>query len=114
SAESIPGFLELIAKWKNGNTSFRHKNRSSVDTDLNPQNLASPFAIAGNKADLIHSRVVSTSHGLSLANSTGGSFYECSAKENINVQELFFDLVRSVAMIRKASAAHRKNPVNRT
>jgi GTPase KRas protein len=63
-----------------------------------------PMVLVGNKCDLEHLRVVSASEGADLAKSLGCQYLEASAKECINVEACFFDLVREM---RKATP---KNP----
>jgi len=46
-------------------------------------------AIVGNKCDLKEDRAVSKEEGEALAGKMGAIFYETSAKENINVEEMF-------------------------
>ncbi|KAL7718831.1 Ras small monomeric GTPase [Entamoeba marina] len=48
-----------------------------------------PIIIVGNKLDLEEDREVTTKEGQELADSWGVDFYECSAKEDINITELF-------------------------
>ncbi|ODV82417.1 ras-domain-containing protein [Suhomyces tanzawaensis NRRL Y-17324] len=55
-----------------------------------------PVLVVGNKCDLEIERQVSYEEGLSLAKSFNCQFLETSAKQRINVEEAFFDLVRSV------------------
>ncbi|EGV62806.1 RAS1 protein [Yamadazyma tenuis] len=56
-----------------------------------------PVLIIGNKCDLENERQVSYEEGELLAKSFNGcKFFETSAKQRINVEEAFFELVRSV------------------
>jgi len=55
-----------------------------------------PICIAGNKCDLDHERQVTTVEGKDLAKSFGVGFMETSAKARINVEEVFFELVRNI------------------
>ena len=56
-----------------------------------------PMVLVGNKCDLEDDRVVSKSDGQSLANSWSGcTFLEASARKKINVDEIFYDLVRQI------------------
>ena len=54
------------------------------------------MVIVGNKCDLEDDRVVSQIHGRELANASGASFLEASARKKINVDEVFYDLVRQI------------------
>jgi GTPase SAR1 family protein len=52
-----------------------------------------PVVLVGNKFDLAE-RVVSTAHGEELAKQNGWKFYETSAKDGTNVDEVFHDIMR--------------------
>ena len=51
--------------------------------------------LVGNKCDLEHNRKVSFNEGKDLANEYNIPFYETSAKDVINVEELFVDATRN-------------------
>jgi GTPase KRas protein len=55
-----------------------------------------PVLVVGNKCDLEIERQVSYEEASSLARSFNCKYLETSAKQRINVEEAFFDLVRSV------------------
>lgn len=56
-----------------------------------------PLMLVGNKSDLEDERVVGKDQGQSLAKVFGNcAFLETSAKSKINVNEIFFDLVRQI------------------
>jgi len=56
-----------------------------------------PMTLVGNKCDLDDERVVGKDQGQSLAKVFGGCvFFEASAKNKINVNEIFYDLVRQI------------------
>ncbi|KAH9815758.1 small GTPase superfamily [Melampsora americana] len=105
SFKAVPDFLKMIANCKSGNSGYR-----SNSPNLKPRFFPFPFAIAGNKEDLIEQRTVPTTEGVHLANASGGLFYECSAKNAVNVDELFIQLIRSVAKLREGAVAHRHDP----
>ena len=48
----------------------------------------------GNKCDLYHSREVSSTEGHELAKEIGCPFFEASAKQRVNVEEVFHEAVR--------------------
>ena len=52
--------------------------------------------LIGNKCDWTEKRVVSEDQGRALAQELGIPFIETSAKSNINVEEAFFSLARSL------------------
>ena len=55
-----------------------------------------PIIIVGNKCDLEQDRVVSKEEGQALARSFGCRFMETSAKQRINVEQSFHELVREI------------------
>lgn len=55
-----------------------------------------PMVLAGNKSDLEEDREVTTEEGKSLAEDFHCSFLECSAKSDINVSEVFNELVHVI------------------
>lgn len=61
-----------------------------------------PIILIGNKCDLPNEeRKVEKSKGEEFAKKFGIKFYECSAKENINVNEAFDDLLHQMYEIHK-------------
>jgi len=52
--------------------------------------------LVGNKCDMLDEKVVSTEEGEKLAKEFGIQFWECSAKNNINVEEGFIGIGRGV------------------
>jgi len=70
-----------------------------------------PMVLCGNKCDLEDDRMVSKEQGGNLAGSWGGvTFLETSARKKINVDEVFFDLVRQInrQMPEKAAKGKKK------
>ncbi|CAO3620133.1 unnamed protein product [Cunninghamella blakesleeana] len=56
-----------------------------------------PMVLVGNKCDLEDDRVVSREQGMMLSQQWGGKpFYETSARHKINVDEVFYDVVRQI------------------
>ncbi|KAI9019478.1 ras related protein 1b [Phycomyces nitens] len=56
-----------------------------------------PMVLVGNKCDLEDDRMVSREQGMRLSQQWGGKpFYETSARYKINVDEVFYDLVRQI------------------
>ncbi|KZS05823.1 Ras-related protein Rap-1B [Daphnia magna] len=56
-----------------------------------------PLVLVGNKCDLEDERVVGKDQGMNLARQFNNcSFLESSAKAKINVNEIFYDLVRQI------------------
>lgn len=55
------------------------------------------MVLVGNKCDLEEERMVSREQGMMLSQQWGGKpFYETSAMYKINVDEVFYDLVRQI------------------
>jgi len=71
---------------------------------------AIPFIIVGNKCDLEEFREVPKATGQDLASKLGCKFYETSAKERLNVDQVFHELVREVTKFYEANPA--QIPVN--
>ncbi|ORY95893.1 ras related protein 1b [Syncephalastrum racemosum] len=56
-----------------------------------------PMVLVGNKCDLEDERMVSREQGMMLSQEWGDRpFYETSAKYKINVDEVFYDVVRQI------------------
>eukprot|EP00039_Didymoeca_costata_P018223 m.332642 g.332642 ORF g.332642 m.332642 type:complete len:186 (+) comp16977_c0_seq1:1418-1975(+) len=55
-----------------------------------------PIVLVGNKCDLEDERVVGKGQGEQLAKTMQCTFLESSAKKKINVNDVFFDLVRQI------------------
>ena len=61
------------------------------------------ITVAGNKSDLVDKEVVSTVEAKEFAKKNGASFYLVSAKESININEMFTELgLRKFPLMRKA------------
>ncbi|CAF1135183.1 unnamed protein product [Rotaria sordida] len=72
-----------------------------------------PMVLVGNKCDLEDERVIEKEVGQTLARHCNATFLETSAKQKINVNEIFFDLVRQInkrTTVNKALS--RKNDVD--
>jgi len=55
-----------------------------------------PMILVGNKCDLESERVVGKDQGQNLARQFNCAFLETSAKAKVNVNEIFYDLVRQI------------------
>jgi len=74
----------------------------------------------GNKCDMLDEKVVSTEEADKMAKEFGIDFFECSAKNDINVEECFLQVARAVKdrLMRDGgggptnSAVRLKNPPN--
>lgn len=55
------------------------------------------MVLVGNKCDLADQRMITTDQGEELARKFGGcAFLEASAKNKINVEQIFYDLIRQI------------------
>jgi len=70
------------------------KFRTQILQDLDVR--AAPMILVGNKCDLEDRREVTTMEGTELAKSWGSAFIETSARTRLNVDEVFFTLVRQI------------------
>jgi GTPase KRas len=61
-----------------------------------------PFVLVGNKCDLEEQRQVSKAKGKELADKYNCSFMETSAKDNTNVEEAFYTLIRETIKVKDA------------
>jgi GTPase KRas len=61
-----------------------------------------PVMLVGNKSDKHHEREVSSQEGQALARELGCDFVEASAKNCINVEKAFFDVVRQLRRQRQS------------
>jgi GTPase KRas len=94
----IAGFHQQVLRIKNGTSGDLFK----LDPEIGgfcylPQRLDQPVIIlVGNKCDRATEREVSSQEGFALARLLGCSFYECSAKNAINVEKAFYQAVREM------------------
>ncbi|KAK6543010.1 Ras GTPase, variant 2 [Orbilia ellipsospora] len=84
---------------------LRHRQRQNISSED-----SFPMILVGNKSDLEASRQVFFEEGASLAEQLGCKFVETSAKDKVNVEEIFFDLVRG---IRKALPSRPSSEIER-
>lgn len=68
-----------------------------------------PVMLVGNKCDRVTEREVSTQEGQSLAKQMNCDFVEASAKNCINVEKAFFDVVRQLRRQRASLPSPTKN-----
>lgn len=64
--------------------------------EINKESDAVPLILVGNKADLEEDRVVSFEEGVELAKTFKCSFMETSAKSRLNIDEVFYDLIKQI------------------
>ena len=94
------GFVLVYAV--NSSTSFDdcNKLRSQILRIKEKDNV--PMILVGNKCD-IEERDVTTQEGQELAKQFSCAFIESSAKENINIPEIFVNIVKKVKETQEAS-----------
>lgn len=63
--------------------------------------------LVGNKSDRVTEREVSTQEGAALAKEMGCDFVEASAKNCINVEKAFYEVVRSLRKQRQDTGLSR-------
>ena len=76
---------------------------SSMSFGNSQNNGPVPVMLVGNKSDRVTEREVSTQEGSALAKEMGCHFVEASAKNCINVEKAFYDVVRSLRNQRQDS-----------
>ncbi|ORY68738.1 ras family-domain-containing protein [Pseudomassariella vexata] len=69
-----------------------------------------PIMLVGNKSDRVTEREVSTQEGHALARELGCEFVEASAKNCINVEKAFYDVVRILRRQRQAASRPTQQP----
>ncbi|KAF2402295.1 ras-2 [Trichodelitschia bisporula] len=78
-----------------GSPSFPGSPLSSTSTGSGSYGPA-PVMLVGNKCDRVTEREVSTQEGTALASQLGCDFVEASAKNCVNVEKAFYDVVRQL------------------
>ncbi|KAG0059306.1 ras-like protein [Linnemannia elongata] len=68
-----------------------------------------PIILVANKCDLEHERQVSTHEGRELAKQFNSRLIESSAKQRINVDEAFYNLVREIRRFNKETHSQPQN-----
>ncbi|KAF2147475.1 uncharacterized protein K452DRAFT_323554 [Aplosporella prunicola CBS 121167] len=69
----------------------------------------SPVMLVGNKCDRVTEREVSTQEGSALARELGCDFVEASAKNCVNVEKAFYDVVRQLRRQRQQTGRNSKS-----
>lgn len=85
-------------------TPYLEADRSSRDVAGVKDKDYFPVVVVANKADLEHERQVGTHEGRELAKHFGSRFIETSAKQRLNVDEAFHELVREIRRYNKVRA----------
>jgi GTPase KRas protein len=90
-----------ITRFHNQIQRVKESSASSPSYPGSPLSSAAPSApvpimLVGNKSDRVTEREVSTQEGHALARELGCEFVEASAKNCINVEKAFYDVVRQL------------------
>lgn len=93
--------IQRVKEASAGSPSYPGSPLSAVGGGPAPGNV--PIMLVGNKADRVTEREVSTQEGHALARELGCDFVEASAKNCINVEKAFYDVVRLLRRQRQAS-----------
>lgn len=96
---SIQKIYEQIQTVKNPNNTRSPTSPSYLNPQLAPAGPV-PVMLVGNKSDKVTERAVSTQEGQGLAWKLGCDFVEASAKNCINVETAFYDVVRALRLQR--------------
>ncbi|KAI9497233.1 ras related protein 1b [Zychaea mexicana] len=89
------GFLLVFSITSMVTLNDLHELREQILRVKDSENV--PIVLVGNKCDLEEERMVSREQGMMLSQQWGGKpFYETSARYKINVDEVFFDVVRQI------------------
>jgi GTPase SAR1 family protein len=77
----------------------KKKDKKYINKEISNYDLREvPMVLVGNKCDLEAQRVIPTAAGEALARKFGDcGFVEASAKERINVDQVFYDLIRQIS-----------------
>jgi GTPase KRas protein len=62
-----------------------------------------PTVLFANKCDMENSRQITTDEGKDMAKKLGSNFFEGSARNNINIEAAFFDMVRAIRLNRNGT-----------
>jgi GTPase KRas len=98
SFNRIPKFFSQIQRVKDSGNAGSPTGLSYLSPQLASPALTGPVPVmlVGNKSDKVTERAVSSQEGQALARDLGCDFVEASAKNCINVEKAFYDVVRSL------------------
>ena len=98
SFKRIQKFYKQIQRVKESSSAGSPTSMAYLSSPVSPTQPSytgpAPVMLVGNKSDRITEREVSTQEGNALAKELGCDFVEASAKNNINVDRAFYDVVR--------------------
>lgn len=96
SFQRIQRFHSQIQRVKEGAMAGSPTYPGSPISATTPMFGQAPVMLVGNKCDRVTEREVSTQEGQALAKELGCDFVEASAKNCVNVEKAFFDVVRQL------------------
>ena len=103
SFQRIKKFYNQIQRVKESAATASPTFPGSPSLNNNAQGPA-PVMLVGNKCDRVTEREVSTQEGAGLAKELGCEFVEASAKNCVNVEKAFYDVVRQLRRQRHNSS----------
>ena len=114
----IPRFHSQILRVKESSSSGSPLNLGYASSPLHSPAISPgpsgvnqvPIMLVGNKSDRVTEREVSTQEGHALARELGCEFVEASAKNCVNVERAFYDVVRMLQRQRQAMARRIAGP----
>jgi GTPase KRas protein len=89
--------------------SFNEINEFKQRIDMNKDDKNIPLVLCGNKLDLRYMRQVNTNEGADLARHLKCPFFETSAKTRINIDEVWYSIVREIVKRRKPIMKKKKD-----
>lgn len=108
SFSRIEEFSKLIKRVKESVSSGSPTGATYLSSSLNAPVTTSdgpvPIMLVGNKSDKAVERAVSSQEGFALAKRLGCEFVEASAKNCINVEKAYYDVVRLLRQQRQANS----------
>lgn len=99
SFNRIQKFYSLIQRVKESSSATSPTSVAYLGSQVSPTMVNHgqvPVMLVGNKSDRVLEREISTQEGNALAKDMGCDFVEASAKNCINVEKAFYDVVRSL------------------
>ena len=100
SFSRIGRFYSQIQRVKDSSNAGSPTSASYLPSPISPTmgtfSGPAPVMLVGNKSDRVTEREVSTQEGSALAKELGCDFVEASAKNNMNVDKAFYDVVRKL------------------
>ena len=111
----IPRFHSQILRVKESSNSgsplgLGYSGSGLHSSAMSPGQNTVPIMLVGNKSDRVTEREVSTQEGHALARDLGCEFVEASAKNCVNVERAFYDVVRMLRRQRQVISRRAAGP----